>query len=123
MAQHNDFGKQGEQAAVDLLTAKGYAIVDRNWRCGRMEIDIIAQRGTRLAIVEVKTRANDDFADPIEAVDRRRQMRMVRAGMAYIEAYDLPHELQFDIIGVTGTPDNFKIEHLEDAFPPPLKTY
>ena len=72
MARHNDLGHFGEQAAVDLLTAKGYAIVDRNWRCGRMEIDIVAQRGSRLAIVEVKTRSNPDD-DPIEAVDRRKQ--------------------------------------------------
>lgn len=55
MAKHNDTGLLGEQAAVDLLTAKGYAIVDRNWRCGRMEIDIVAQRADRLVIVEVKT--------------------------------------------------------------------
>lgn len=123
MALHNDFGNLGEQAAVDLLVGKGYSIVDRNWRCGRMEIDIVAQRGTRLAIVEVKTRADGCLADPVEAVDRRKQLRMVRAATAYVEAHNLPHELQFDIIGVTGTPDNFKIEHLEDAFPPPLKTY
>ncbi len=123
MAKHNDTGLLGEQAAVDLLTAKGYAIVDRNWRCGRMEIDIVAQRDGRLVIVEVKTRSDDTMDDPVEAVTRRKQLAMVRAGVAYASAYGLPHELQFDIIGVSGTPDNLKIEHIEDAFPPPLKTY
>lgn len=123
MAKHNDTGLLGEQAAVDLLTAKGYAIVDRNWRCGRMEIDIVAQRDGRLVIVEVKTRSDDTMDDPVEAVTRRKQLAMVRAGVANANAYGLPHELQFDIIGVSGTPDNLKIEHIEDAFPPPLKTY
>ena len=107
MARHNDLGHFGEQAAVDLLTAKSY---------------LVGHRGSRLAIVEVKTRSNPDD-DPIEAVDRRKQLAMVRAGVAYAEAYKLPHELQFDIIAVSGTPENHRIEHLEDAFYPPLKTY
>lgn len=123
MARHNDTGRLGEQAAADHLTAKGYAIVDRNWRCGRLEIDIVAQRGSRLAIVEVKTRSDADGNDPVDAVSRSKQLAMVRAGVAYARAHGLPHELQFDIIGISGTPDNFRIEHIEDAFPPPLKTY
>ena len=123
MARHNDTGRLGEEAAVELLISKGYAIVDRNWRCGRMEIDIIAQRGERLAIVEVKTRSDAATDDPVAAVDRRKQLSMVRAATAYVEADELPHELQFDIIGISGTPGNFTIEHVEDAFCPPLKTY
>ncbi|MDE6487269.1 MAG: YraN family protein [Muribaculaceae bacterium] len=122
MARHNDTGRFGEDAAAEYLAGQGYAIVDRNWRCGRMEIDIVAQRGSRLAIVEVKTRT-DTGDDPIEAVDRKKQLAMVRAGVAYLNARRLPHELQFDIIAVSGTPDNYKLEHLEDAFYPPLKTY
>jgi len=123
MARHNDIGKLGEDAAAELLISKGYAILDRNWRCGRMEIDIVAQRGPRLVIVEVKTRLDADTSDPVEAVDHRKQLSMVRAATAYVNAYNLPHELQFDIIGVSGTPQNLKTEHIEDAFAPPLKTY
>lgn len=123
MARHNELGKIGEQAAVELLTRKGYGIVDRNWRSGRLEIDIVAQKGPRLVIVEVKTRSDAEMNDPIEAVDLKRQMHMVRSGVAFAEAYNLPHELQFDIVGVSGTPDNLHIEHVEDAFPPPLITY
>lgn len=123
MARHNDTGRRGEDLAVELLVSKGYAIVDRNWKCGRKEIDIVAERNGRLAIVEVKTRTDPTMGDPIDAVDSRKRMAMVRAGVAYLEAYDLPHELQFDIIGISGTGDDMTIEHLEDAFPPPLITY
>ena len=83
----------------------------------------MAERNGRLAIVEVKTRTDPSMGDPIDAVDRRKRLAMVRAGVAYLEAYDLPPELQFDIIGISGTGDDMKIEHLEDAFPPPLITY
>ena len=123
MARHNDTGRRGEDLAVELLVSKGYAIVDRNWKCGRKEIDIVAERNGRLAIVEVKTRTDPSMGDPIDAVDRRKRLAMVRAAMAYVEAYDLPHELQFDIIGISGEGPDMKIEHLEDAFPPPLITY
>ena len=78
MARHNDLGKWGEQLAADLLVTKGYAIAERNWRAGNMEIDIVAMKGARIVFVEVKTRSDGGF-DPADAVDRRRVMRMVRA--------------------------------------------
>jgi putative endonuclease len=55
MAEHNDLGKFGEQMAVDFLIQKGYTILETNWIFDKAEIDIIAQKGTVLAVVEVKT--------------------------------------------------------------------
>lgn len=124
MARHNDLGKWGEQIAVDLLVTKGYAIVRRNWRLGDLEIDVIAMKGDRVVFVEVKTRSTH-FADPALAVDRRRVSRMVRAADAYVRAFDVPHEVQFDIILVVGDPKAAaqpEIEHISDAFLPPLRT-
>lgn len=124
MARHNELGKWGEQIAVDLLVTKGYAIVERNWRAGNLELDIIAMRGSRIVFVEVKTRSTD-FVDPAAAVDRRRIMRMVRAANSYIRANNIPHEAQFDIILIVGSPDLPQpphIEHIPDAFFPPLRT-
>lgn len=124
MARHNELGKWGEQLAVDLLVTKGYAIVERNWRAGNLELDIIAIKGSRIVFVEVKTRSTD-FVDPAAAVDRRRIMRLVRAADSYIHANNIPHEAQFDIILIVGSPDlpeTPQIEHIPDAFLPPLHT-
>lgn len=124
MARHNDLGKWGEQLAVDMLVTKGYAIAERNWRTGDMEIDIVAMKGARIVFVEVKTRSDNGF-DPADAVDRRRMMRMVRAADSYVRSHGIPHEVQFDVVFVVGSPAGDvppRIEHIEDAFLPPLRT-
>lgn len=125
MAKHNELGKWGEQIAVDLLVTKGYAIVDRNWHLGHLEIDIIAMKDDRIVFVEVKTRSTN-FVDPIMAIDRRRILRMVRAANAYVKWHNVPHGVQFDVILIIGSPDSSvapEIDHIPDAFFPPLRTY
>ncbi len=122
MAIHNDTGKWGEALAADYLAAHGYAIADQNWHSGHYEIDIIAYKGARIVFVEVKTRT-DRTDDPIEAVDRRKAMRLIRAAQVYIDSHKINHELQFDIIAISGSPYDYTIEHLPDAIQSPLKTY
>lgn len=122
MAQHNETGKWGENVAVENLVAQGYAIVERNWRLGHNEIDIIAMKGDELVFAEVKTRSNPDD-DPLEAVDRRKIMRMVRSAEAFCNANALHHSIRFDLFAISGTPDDYTVEHIPDAFYPPLKTY
>lgn len=122
MARHNEFGKWGEDLAVETLVSKGYAIVERNWRLGHLEIDVVALKDDKVVFVEVKTRADKDI-DPFDAIDRKKILNLVRAANAYTAHSNMPHDPQFDIIAVCGTPDNYEIEHLEDAFMPPLKTY
>ena len=124
MARHNELGKWGEQLAVDLLVTKGYAIVERNWRAGNLEVDIVAMKDNRIVFVEVKTRSSE-FVDPLDAIDRRRVSRIVRAANSYVKAYNIPHEVQFDIIIIIGTPESGnmpQVEHIPDAFLPPLRT-
>ena len=122
MAKHNDLGKWGEEIAFEKLTRDGYAIVAQNWKLGHYEIDIIATKGTRIVFVEVKTRSND-FTDPIDAVDRRKMAHMCASANAYMKEAKVYLEAQFDIIGITGVPGNYTVQHIEDAFIPPLKTY
>lgn len=122
MARHNDTGRWGEDAAVDFLIAKGYAIHARNWRMHHLEIDIVAMKDDRVIFVEVKTRRSEDV-DPVDAIDGRKVRHMAAAANAFMNTTNLPLDPQFDIIAVCGTPENHTIEHLPDAFFPPLKTY
>ena len=69
MAQHNDFGEWGEDLAVHYLSEKGYAILERDWRYGHKDIDIITISDDTLVFVEVKTRRNDTFMRPEQSVD------------------------------------------------------
>lgn len=72
MAEHNDLGKLGENLAVAHLEENGYSILERNFIIQKAEIDIIAQKDSILAIVEVKTRSNLDFGSPQDFVKPKR---------------------------------------------------
>ena len=115
---NREFGIWGENIACELLVAKGYAIVARNIKIGSVEIDIVAERGNRIAIVEVKTRKTAD-EDPLFGMDKRKVARLARAADTYIRSRQLPHEVQIDLIFVIGTPtEGYRTEHREDAFLP-----
>lgn len=115
-------GAWGEDEAVKLLQASGYAVMERNWQMGRYEVDIIAMKDDCIVFVEVKTRSSDDY-DPVLAVDARKQRRITASADAFLRAGDLPHKFRFDIIAITGTPECHTIEHIPDAYFPTLKRY
>lgn len=121
MAKHIVLGKTGEQIAAEYLLAHGYDIRETNWRCGRLEIDIVATRGTTLVIVEVKTRRTEAFGMPEDAVDNRKIRNLILAADAYIRMTDLPFEIQFDIISILCNSDSYEIEHIENAFYPTIQ--
>lgn len=116
MADHNTLGKLGEGLAVDFLLQKGYAILEKNWRFLKAEVDIIASKGEVLAAVEVKTRSTKEFGDPQDFVKEKKMRLLTSAINEYVEQNDLDVEVRFDIIAITKTKEGFDIEHLEDAF-------
>ena len=118
MAKHNDFGKLGEELAVNYLIEKGYEILERNWRNIHKEIDIIAKDGTDLVIVEVKTRQTDEYGDPDVAVTKQKQWRLISAANAYVFQNRLDINTRFDIISIIFKDGEPVIEHIEDAFLP-----
>lgn len=122
MAVHNDFGHWGENIAAMFLCDKGYTILEMDWKDGGRDIDIIAHDNNTgmLAIVEVKTRKNEDFGNAALAVDEKKVRNLVIAANKYIKTHFINQPLRFDIITIVGTCEsNCKIEHIENAFLPP----
>lgn len=120
MAAHNELGKWGESLAADYLTAKGYTILARNWRVGHRDIDIVAFHNNTLVIIEVKTRTANTFVSPEEAVDYQKIRSLCIAANAYVKLKRINAPIRFDIIAITGNASNYDINHIEQAFLPPL---
>ena len=120
MAIHNELGKGGEEEAVRYLTLKGYHILHRNWRSGKKELDIVAEFGDELGVIEVKTRRNREYGMPEEAVNQQKIRRIVAATDAYVRKFAIDSPIRFDIITLIGEESNFEIEHIEEAFYPPI---
>lgn len=116
MAAHNELGKIGEELAVDFLTEKGYEILETNWTFQKAEVDIIAQKDTVLAVIEVKTRSSVDFGSPQDFVKPKKIKLLVKAINEYVITNDLDVEVRFDIIAIHAKDKMFEIEHLEAAF-------
>ena len=116
MAQHNELGKEGEQRALQMLRAKGYTILETNWRNYKVEVDIIARDKDELVIVEVKTRSTDYFGDPEEAVGPAKARNLIRAAETYIELNDLDTDVRFDIVSIILKNGKATINHIIDAF-------
>jgi putative endonuclease len=121
MAKHNDLGDFGEERAADYLRSQGYILRHQNWKSGKKELDIVAEKENVLVVVEVKTRSTDSFLHPKDTVTNAKIRHTVHAAEAYIFKYDLMMETRFDIVSVIpGEDGHFTIEHIEDAFLPPV---
>jgi putative endonuclease len=105
MADHTDprraLGDYGERLAERYLRDRGLAVIDRNWRCARGEIDLVARDGDCLVFCEVKTRRTARFGTPVEAVDRRKASRLRRLASAWLQDHDEhPTRIRIDVIGI-----------------------
>lgn len=109
-------GKFGEKLARDYLINKGYKIIDINYRNKIGEIDIIAIHKEILIFIEVKSRTSNNYGYPYEAVNYKKQQKIVNSSLIYIKSksYD-KFQYRYDIIEVYLT-NNSKINHIENAF-------
>ncbi len=108
-------GTQYEQAAARYLTANGYRIIQKNYRCRRGEIDLIAKEGRYLVFVEVKYRRDGRCGPGQYAVTAAKQRRICFAAAWYLNAHHLPEDVpcRFDVVAVQGT----AVTLIRDAFP------
>lgn len=113
----SSIGKQGEQIAANYIEQKGYQIVERNYRFGRGEIDIIAEQENMLIFIEVKTKKFGDFGDPIQWINRRKQRQIGTVARGYLYEKKIDNrDCRFDVITLKWENGAYEINHIENAF-------
>lgn len=116
MGNNIDKGLLGEQEATKYLVSKGYHILDRNYRTKVGEIDIIAIRSDILIFIEVKTRTNLKYGYPYEAVNWKKQDKIIKSSFIYMKQKNLTnYQIRYDIIEVFLN-KKLNINHIENAF-------
>ncbi len=106
-------GVSGEDAVAAWYVSHGYEVVERNWRCKTGELDLILRRGRTFVFCEVKTRSSDAFGAPVEAVTRKKQVRLRHLAARWLEDAPMrPIDIRFDVASVLAG----EIEVLEGAF-------
>lgn len=114
-------GRRGERLAIDYLCAAGWRIIERNYRFGRREVDLIVQKGGLLAFVEVKTRAGDGCGHPEEAVTWKKRREIEAVAAEYLVRNPAADAfVRFDVIAIEVASHGgvTRLEHVADAWRP-----
>lgn len=110
-----DFGLFAEEVAAQKYIQEGYTILERRWKLGKTEIDLIVQKDDVIVIVEVKARkTNEDDAILSVTPDKRR--RMIKAADVYLRRQIGSYDYRFDIVAVAGSQEQYKVAMIKDAF-------
>lgn len=114
-----DWGHVAEQIAADYFVKKGYTVRERNWKCGKLEIDLILEKDRTIIFVEVKAR-KQGTQDPIDAVGREKRQRIIRAADTYLRSLNMLYQYRFDIFAIIGNREDYRLSHYADAYMPPV---
>lgn len=115
MGYTQEIGDAAEDKAVGYLSAHGFVIRHRNWRHGRYELDIIAEKDGYVHFVEVKCRKEGGLTLPEEAMTRSKFNSVAKAARAYITFYNLDLEVQFDLVCVLHNGERMDVEYYPDV--------
>ena len=116
MAAHNELGKWGEDLAAIYLQENGYVILERDWKSGHHDLDIVANDGNTLVVVEVKTRRNRLYGNPEESIDYKKRLSLQSAINHYVKSHRINRNVRFDIISIVGTIGSQpEIDHIKDV--------
>jgi putative endonuclease len=118
MAESHELGRRGEALAAEMLQARGWTVLARNFRLGHKEVDLVVRSGSLVAFVEVKTRTGLGYGHPLEAITAAKRAELALVASAWIARHGGAQDhYRFDAISVIWHGDAPPlVEHLEDAW-------
>lgn len=111
------FGQLGERIAERWLRLRGWRVVQRRFRTGHRDIDLVVERDGTVAFVEVKARKGAAFGGPVQAVNYRKRKELERSALVWIDRHGREAEsYRFDVVGVLLDGADVRVCHVENAF-------
>lgn len=115
--ERQELGLEGEAVAERWLRRQGWRVLQRRYRSGHRDIDLIAEREGTVAFVEVKARRGEAFGDPVQAVNWKKQRELARSACIWIDRHGRSGDhYRFDVIGVLMDRGRVRVRHVENAF-------
>ncbi|PKP37082.1 MAG: YraN family protein [Bacteroidetes bacterium HGW-Bacteroidetes-14] len=111
-------GRRGEAEAERFLNRMGLRTLDKNWRAGHREIDLIMEWSDGIHFIEVKTLRAPNIREPYESINRKKQLLLLSAARVYLASRRINREALFDIVSVVIEGEDAKVEYFPDAFSP-----
>jgi putative endonuclease len=111
-------GREGEDIALKFLLGRGLRVLERNWRCGHLELDIIMEDDNMLHVVEVRSRVYPAMIEPVETVDAVKQKKVIAAANGFVKRNHIKKEVVFDVVSVVFMPQGHTVEYFPNAFAP-----
>ncbi|MGB5931665.1 MAG: YraN family protein [Anaerolineae bacterium] len=109
-------GRRGEELAASYLEKKGYLILQRNYRSGAGEMDIVAQEGDCLVFVEVRARSTREYGTPEESITPSKAQRLIEVAQGYLqEQGESAREWRIDLVAIQLRGDFYRLNHVVNA--------
>lgn len=114
MYERHIIGKKGEEIAVDYLKSIGYTIIERNFLCRQGEIDVIALDNKYIVIIEIKSRTNQEYGLPSEAVTKTKLKHILKTAAYYLHVKKMEDaNVRIDVVEVYVKENRYYINHLK----------
>ena len=116
-----DLGKRGEDVALEYLLQRGMKLLERNWRSGHKELDLVMEEEGFIRIVEVRSRNYPAQIEPLESVDMVKRKKIIQAAKGFVAANRSRikgKEVVFDVVSILFNGELFKVEYVREAFAP-----
>lgn len=118
MTQAHDLGRKAEALATGFLQKSGYALLARNYRCLKSEVDLIVQKENIVVVDEVKARTVCFVVAPYEAICYKKIQLLFTTMDHFVQSKNMDVEVRFDLITYVFKGDDWEQDHIEDAFYP-----